>query len=143
MSENKGLGRIAADAPTGLSSDGSSPQAVSPVPASIPCEWHFIADGEITFPDGALVYALGRLGDVYGPLPVEMFHPDAWAGNMLHASHDLIAVARCEQPWRSVIPLHTSAMEARRAETENTGSVHDSAVVATSDETPDPSGRSA
>jgi hypothetical protein len=84
--------------------------------------WQFLLDGEIRFPDSALVYALGRLGDVYGPLPVEMFHPDAWGGNMLHASHDLVAVRLCPLDWRDAFPNDAIAIEARSGETAKTGS---------------------
>ena len=38
-----------------------------------------------------VIEALGRYGDVFGPLPMGLFAPDAWAGNMLHGSHDLSA----------------------------------------------------
>jgi hypothetical protein len=27
-----------------------------------------------------------------------MFHPDVWGGNMLHASHDAVAIALCATP---------------------------------------------
>lgn len=46
-----------------------------------------------TLPRDMPVYALGRLGDIYGPVPFEMIDPQAWRGNMLHASHDLVAFA--------------------------------------------------
>jgi hypothetical protein len=118
---------VKAGRPGGLSSQATEPQASPPCRASIPDAWRFLADGEINVPDGSLVYALGSYGDVFGPLPPEMFHPDAWAGLMLHASHDLIAVAICEMDWRDAFPLDTQAIEARRAET-GTGSVHESAV---------------
>lgn len=108
--------------------------------ATIPSAWHFIADGEFYLDRGALVYALGRYGDVYGPLPVEMFDPATWAGNMLHASHDLVAVALCEQTWREAIPHDASAIEARRAATAQTGAVHESAIGAA--ETPNEGHRS-
>lgn len=44
-------------------------------------------------PRDAVIYARGRMGDVYGPLPFEMFSEDAWLGYMLHYSHDLDAYA--------------------------------------------------
>jgi len=121
---------IASPAPqAGLSSASQiEPEAVSPLRASIPDAWHFIADGEFYVDRDTLVYALGRYGDIYGPLPAEMFHPDVWTGDMLHGSHDVIAVARCERPWREVIATDAQAIEARRAET-GTGSVHESAVA--------------
>lgn len=89
--------------------------------------WQFIADGEITVERNTPVYALGRLGDVFGPLPIEMFHPDVWTGHMLHYSHDIIAVAVCDDDWRVIFPLDAQTIEAHRAET-GTGSIHESAV---------------
>ena len=62
--------------------DAIEPVPVSPVPASIPCAWHFTVDGHSLPNYHALIYALGRFGDVYGPLPVEMFAPAAWDGCM-------------------------------------------------------------
>ena len=40
---------------------------------------------------GTWIEARGRYGDIYGPLPAEMFNPDAWTGNMFHAAHDIHA----------------------------------------------------
>lgn len=61
--------------------------------SEIPSGWLLIGDQPITLPDNTAVLVRGRYGDIYGPIPAEMIHPDAWAGNMLHASHDIVAVA--------------------------------------------------
>ena len=56
-------------------------------------DWH---ETRGTVPDlapGAVIYAQGRYGDVYGPLPAAIINLDAWRGNMYHASHDLFAWA--------------------------------------------------
>lgn len=41
----------------------------------------------------ALIFVKGSMEDVFGPVPFEMIDGEAWAGNMLHYSHDLIAYA--------------------------------------------------
>lgn len=92
--------------------DGLSPSAepvcaVSSVPASIPsaADWVYTC-GEA--PDfglrGVIIWALGRYGDVYGPIPGEMIDREAWRGNMGGASHDLVAYAVCSAEWRDVFP---------------------------------------
>lgn len=40
-----------------------------------------------------LIFVKGRLGDVFGPLPVEIVSLHAWQGNMLHGSNDVVAYA--------------------------------------------------
>lgn len=108
---------------TGLS---QAEPKVSAVPASIPDaeDWIFTHGSIPTIADDTTILVLGRMGDVYGPVPAEMVHIVAWWGQMGHYSHDLIAYAVCKGP----VPVaDTQAIEARRAET-GTGSVHESAV---------------
>ena len=62
-------------------------------------------------PSFQLVYALGRLGDVYGPIPLEMIADDAWTGHMGGYSHDLIAYRLCSEEWRCVIAYDPKAIE--------------------------------
>lgn len=71
-------------------------------------EWVYTG-GEIPKVRHELIYALGRLGDIYGPLPPAMFRDEGWEGNMLSYSHDLIAYAPCEIGWRRAIPLNQDA----------------------------------
>lgn len=50
-------------------------------------------------PPGALILALGRMDDVFGPMPFEMITEEAWFGNSLHYRHDLKAymvLGRCD-----------------------------------------------
>lgn len=54
--------------------------------------WVSVGDRPITIPDNTLVFVRGRYGDVYGPIPAGMTHPDACAGDMLHASQDIVAI---------------------------------------------------
>jgi hypothetical protein len=59
-----------------------------------------------------VIYALGRYGDVYGPLPFELFADEAWASNMLHASHDLVAYCFFDGSWRQAFAHDAIAAEA-------------------------------
>lgn len=71
---------------------------------SVPDEWIFTG-GEI--PEVGpfeVVWALGRYGDVYGPLPFEMIDSEAWCGCMGGGAHDLIAYHPCAAEWRSIFP---------------------------------------
>lgn len=69
-------------------------------------EWTEIAGAEHNFDDMDIVMVKGRYGDVYGPIPALMVHPDAWTGDMLHASHDVIAFKRmpAQPPSAGTLP---------------------------------------
>lgn len=91
---------------SGLRPDGLSQSPLSQAEPLVPnaSEWNY-ALGEQPLVNGSvLVWALGRYGDVFGPLPFEMIAPDAWEGNMLHAQHDLVAWAECAASFREVFP---------------------------------------
>lgn len=130
----------ASGAPFGTGSREPSP-AVSALPGFDPSrmEWRPTRGEAPDVGRSAVVYALGYFGDVYGPLPFEMFAPDAWEGGMLGRAHDLIAFAYATAEFRNAFAWidPASAIEARRAETHS-GSVHESAVG--NAETPVPEG---
>ena len=74
-----------------------------PIPAAD--QWVPLAADEAIFDGLELVWALGRFGDVFGPLPFALINPAAWAGEMFNASLDLVAYARCDADYRAVVPL--------------------------------------
>lgn len=36
-----------------------------------------------------LIFVIGRMGDVFGPIPFELVTEEAWRGNAFHYRHDL------------------------------------------------------
>jgi hypothetical protein len=67
-------------------------------------DWIFGPPPHTTSPH-QLLYALGRYGDIYGPISFEMIAPEAWSGNMAAASLDLRAFAFCTGEWRDHIAI--------------------------------------
>jgi hypothetical protein len=63
-------------------------------------EWRPAAGFSPHLRHNEIIYALGRLGDIFGPLPFEMFSERAWSGEMAHSAHDLVAYACFEGSWR-------------------------------------------
>lgn len=58
--------------------------------------WHATNGRTPTLSPTDLVFVRGRLGDIYGPVPVEIISFCAWRGNMFHAAHDLTHYALAE-----------------------------------------------
>lgn len=137
--------------PGGLSSDGSSQQAVSPVPASIPDAEYDAAD--LTgFKWPIMAYAPGGYtGKCYG-CGKRFYNLDKRAGSCLKCAIEIALAnsleyeralriklwnegkgrglsdrAAMEHVAEGIAAAHAQAIEARRAET-GTGSVHESAV---------------
>lgn len=62
-------------------------------------DWIYTAHRDVQVPPVSSytkIYALGVYGDVYGPLPLELFAEEAWKGCMANRAHDLIAYALAE-----------------------------------------------
>jgi hypothetical protein len=54
-------------------------------------DWVLTAGRAPQLPPDAMLLVLGRMKDVFGPMPFGMIREEAWEGNMFRYSHDLIA----------------------------------------------------
>ena len=54
-------------------------------------DWHETGGEMPQLRGNEMIFVRGRYGHVYGPVPFELIDPEAWTGNMFHASLDLSA----------------------------------------------------